>query len=229
MKIRSPIIASGGGSLAGMTLSRNRGGLYLRGRSNPVNPSSGAQVEIRTYFGNLSTRWQSLTDAQREAWTTYAQNVTVKNSLGEDITLTGHQMYIRNNTARLLAGFNEVDDGPTEFSSDVLSPVSISADGPGDQFSVTFEETDDWVDEDDAGLLVYGSRQQAPTINYFKGPYRFAGVIEGDSVTAPTSPQVLDSIFELDGGNSVFCRVQSVRADGRVSPVQFIGPITITS
>lgn len=215
--------------MAGLTLSRNRGGLYLRARANPVNPASGPQVEIRTIFGNLSTRWQSLTDAQREAWKTYAENVTVTNSLGEQITLTGHQMYVRNNTARVQAGFSPVDDGPVVFASDVLSPVSVVLDAGTSNIVVTFEETDEWVDEDDAGLLVYGSRQKAPTINFFKGPYRFAGIIEGDSITAPTSPQPIASLFAFDDGNAAFVRVFTVRADARISPVQFIGPTTIVT
>ena len=229
MKIRSPVIASGGGSLAGLTLSRNRGGLYLRGRANPVNPASGPQVELRTIFGNLSTRWQSLTDAQRDAWKTYAENVTVKNTLGEDITLTGHQMYIRNNTARVQAGLDEVDDGPTTFSHDVLSPVTLNLNAADNSIAVTFEETDDWVDDDDGGLLVYGSREKAPTINFFKGPYIFTGIEQGDSGTPPTSPATFTSEFAFTDGNVAFFRIFSVRGDGRISPVQFVGPELIVT
>lgn len=227
MKIRSPIIAAGGGSLAGLTLSRNRGGIYLRARANPVNPSSGPQVAIRTIFGNLSTRWQSLTDTQRDQWTTYAINVTVTNSLGEQITLTGHQMYIRCNAARMQAGLDPIDDGPTIFSMDSLSPVSVAFDATDQGLSVTFDITDDWVDEDTGGLLVYASRQKAPTINYFKGPYRFTGIVQGDAITPPTSPADMDSLFALTEDNAAFARVLSVRADGRISPVQLIGPNVI--
>lgn len=212
--------------MAGLTLSRNRGGLYIRARANPVNPASAPQVEIRTIFGNLSTRWQSLTADQRDAWTTYAINVTVTNSLGEQITLTGHQMYVRNNSARMQVGLDPIDDGPIVFASDVLSPVAISVASATDIITVTFEATDDWVDEDDAGVIVYGSRSLAPTINFFKGPYRLAGIIQGSSTTPPTSPDAtLTAIFTASPNNNTGFRILSVRADGRISPVQFVGPV----
>jgi hypothetical protein len=211
--------------MAGLTLSRNRGGLYIRARANPVNPASAEQTAVRTIFGNLSTRWQSLTDDQREAWTTYAINVTVTNSLGEQITLTGHQMYIRNNSARMQVGLSPVDDGPIIFASDVLSPVACSVATADDAISVTFEATDDWVGDSDGGLLVYSSRSVSPTINFFKGPYRAAGIILGDDTTPPTSPDAtLTAMFTASVANNTGFRVLSVRGDGRISPVQFVGP-----
>lgn len=229
MKIRSPVIAAGGGSLAGLTLSRNRGGIYLRARATPVNPATGPQTLVRTAFGNLSTQWQSLTDVQREAWTTYAINVPVTNSLGESITLTGHQMFVRNNTARVATGLSAVLDGPVVFASDVLSPVNGVVLAASNNIGVVFEETDAWVGEDDAALMIYASRQKAPTINYFKGPYNFVGAILGDSVTPPTSPDTnFDNQHAQDVGNAVFLRFFSIRADGRISPVQFDGPNVVS-
>lgn len=225
MLIRSPVIASGGGSLAGLTLSHNRGGLYMRARATPVNPSSAQQVLVRATFGNLSTAWQTLTQVQRDAWTTYAINVPVTNSLGEQVTLTGHQMFVRCNAPRVQAGLASVSDGPTVFANDALSPVAAVISVAGADYSIIFDDTDDWVDEDDAALLVYASRQMAPTINYFKGPYQLAGSIDGDSSTPPTTPDSsLAFLFAYSLNNKAALRVRTTRADGRLSPVQFIGP-----
>lgn len=216
------------GSMGGQTASHNRGGMYLRARAVPTNPGSQFQQDIRTIFSGLTTRWQVITALQREAWTTYAINVPVLNRMGDPIILTGQQMYIRCNSARIQAGLPVVDDGPTVFAMDSLSIVSITPTDTSEILGLVFDNTDEWANEDDAALLAYGARQQALTINYFRGPYRFAGKIDGDSITPPTSPAVsVINPFEFDVGNAAFARVLSVRADGRISPVQFIGPTTI--
>lgn len=225
MKVRFSILSDASGSMGGITASRNRGGQYLRARVVPTNPGSGAQVEMRTIFGNLSSAWQTLTDDQREAWATYAINVPITDALGDPLTLTGQQQYVRCNSARLQAGLARVDDGPTIFALDSLSLVKVAPTAAADLYTTTFEETDDWVGEDAAGLLIYGSRELAPTINFFKGPYRFTGIIAGDATTPPTSPDVsITSLFALTEGNVIFNRCLSVRADGRISAVQFLGP-----
>ena len=229
MKVRYSILADASGSLGGLVASHNRGGQYLRGRVVPTNPSSGPQVEMRTIFGNLASAWQTLTLAQREAWTTYAINVPVTDSMGDPLTLTGQQMYVRNNSARIQAGLARVDDGPVIFSLDSLSPVSIVPSAAADNYSVTFEETDAWVPEVGAGLLIYGSRELADTINFFKGPYRFQGIIIG-AVVPPTSPDTsITSLFGLTLDNVIFNRALSVRADGRISATQLIGPNVIVA
>lgn len=230
MKVRYSILADASGSLGGLVASHNRGGQYLRGRVVPTNPSSGPQVEMRTIFGNLASAWQTLTDAQREAWTTYAINVPITDSMGDPLTLTGQQMYVRCNSARVQAGLARVDDGPVVFALDSLQPVAVSGSAAADQYTVTFEATDAWVDEDDAALLIYGSRELADTINFFKGPYRFQGLIAGDLALPPTSPDTsITSLFALTEGNVLFNRALSVRADGRISAVQLIGPNVIVA
>ena len=180
---------------------------------------------MRTIFGNLSTAWQTLTTNQRDAWTTYAINVPITDSQGDPLTLTGQQMYVRNNAARVQAGLPRIDDGPTIFSLDSLSPVKIDPTAAADLYSIVFNDTDAWVTEGNAGLLIYGSRELADTINFFAGPYRFQGIIPGDVATPPTSPDTsITSLFALTEDNVIFNRVQSLRADGRISPVQRIGP-----
>jgi len=228
MLIESGLITRGSGSLGGMTLSHNRSGMYLRSRVTPVNPATAPQTVVRNAFSVLSTAWQGvLTKLQRDAWTTYAANVPVTDKLGRPLTLTGQQMYIRCNTPRLQVGLPRVDDGPIVFSHDSFTLVTVAAFDASEQITLTFDNTDDWANEDDAALLLYSGRQQALSINFFKGPYQFAGKVDGDSVTPPTSPAPMTSPFALDVGNAVFTRLFTSRADGRLSPVQFDGPLTI--
>ena len=214
------------GSLGGITAARNKGGQYLRARVVPVDPGSFFQTSLRTIFGSLSIAWQTvLTAAQRTAWDTYAANVTVVNRIGETVNITGKNMYQRSNTPRIQAGEARVDDGPTEFNLGSFTDMSIAVVGGGASISLTFDNTDDWANEDDAVCMVLTSREVAPTINFFKGPYRFAGNVEGDAITPPTSPATITSPFTYATGNKAFAQVRISRADGRLSQVQRVGAI----
>ena len=227
MKFKSPILSEASGSVAGLTASHNRYGMYFRQRVIPVNPATGLQVSIRGIFGNLSTAWQdSLTQTQRDAWELYASNVTLTDSLGNQVNVTGANMFIRCNTPRLQVGLPQVDDGPTEFSLGAFTQVGGVLSGSGDSYTVVFDNTDDWANEDGGGLLFYFGRPQAPTINFFKGPYRYGGIVLGDAVTAPTSPAALTPLpWTYTSDQAGFIRCVASRADGRLSPTQRIRTI----
>ena len=168
----------------------------------------------------LSTRWiDTLTEAQRLAWDVYAGAVEVTNPLGDSITTTGLNMYIRGNTPRIQCGYPIVDDGPIIYSLASFTDPSFAIDEPAAECDLTFDNTDDWANEDDAGMLLYASRPMNPTINFFKGPYRFAGLVDGDAITPPSSPAAIGVPFAIAVGQRLYFKVTVTRADGRLSPV----------
>jgi hypothetical protein len=218
MKFKSLIISQGSGSTGGLTYSHNRGGMYIRSRATPTNPNSPQQQAVRSAMNALVAHWQeTLTAAQRDAWKTYADNVPITDVLGESIYLTGMNHYIRSNISLVLAGLARVDDAPTIFDLGAFTDPSFVPAAATQDVAVTFDNTDAWANEDDAALLIFASREKAPTINYFKGPYRFAGKVDGDSVTPPTSPATISLPFAATAGNRVFFRAVVVRADARRS------------
>lgn len=226
MLFRGSLIAQASGSVAGNTFSRNRGGQYIRNRATPVNPQTAQQVAVRNAFSQLTVAWgQTLTDTQRAAWDNYAANVPVLNALGDSIFLTGFNMYVRSNTPRLQAGLTRVDSGPTTFDLGTFTPVTVAFKVTGGFEEVTFTNGDAWANENDSSMLVYGSRSLSPTINFFKGPFRLAGTIDGDGTTAPTSPAETTSPFTIVIGNAYYARVRVSRADGRLSSEQIIRAI----
>lgn len=218
MKFTSPIITAGSGSVAGLTASRNKGGLYFRARAVPTNPNTPKQQAVRTFMAGLVDDWtSSLTSAQRDGWAVYALNVPKLDALGNLIFLTGQQWYIACNLPRLQAGLGSVDDAPGVYNRGSYTEPSFSIDTANDEADITFENSDAWANEDDSSMLVYASRPQNPSINYFKGPYQFAGTIDGDAMTPPTSPAAITLPFPVAAGQRVFLRVQVSRADGRLS------------
>lgn len=105
MKFTSTLIAAASGSVAGATFSRNRGGPYIRRRAIPSNPNSEAQGIARANLATSVAMWTNgLSNAARQGWITYAQATPVIDPLGQQITLSGQQMYVRSNTVNLIMG-----------------------------------------------------------------------------------------------------------------------------
>ena len=217
-------VAEISGSIGGTTFSRNRSGAYARNRSNPVDPNTASQQKVRSAVALLAYNWFNvLTATQRAAWALYADNVSVVNRLGDSINLTGYNMYQRTNIPLINADMAEVDSGPTVFTLPDADPTAAIAVSEATQnASITFDNTLDWANEDDAALLVYISRPQNASVNFFKGPYRLAGTVDGDGTTAPTSPATIAVPFPVVEGQKIFCQCRIVRADGRLSnPFRF--------
>jgi hypothetical protein len=115
MLVSSQLVAAGSGSIAGLTWSHNRGGQYIRARVIPVNPNTEAQGIARENMSTAVSLWtNTLTDAQRQAWATYAQDTPTVNRLGAQLILSGQAMFIRSVTSRLIAGLAAILDGPTQ-------------------------------------------------------------------------------------------------------------------
>lgn len=217
------------GSVGGITASHNKGGAYFRSRVIPTNPATPAQGIVRQIMGNLASRWGTvLTLAQRDAWDTYAANVPLLNPLGESINVTGLNMYQRSNIPREQNGLPRVDAAPTIFNlGDFTAPTVITLTTPT-ALSLAFTDADSWVSEDDSAMLLYGSRQQNPSIVFFKGPYRqFAIQILGEVAIPPTSPFAGVMPFPVALANKGFIKISVTRADGRLSQIQRLEAIAI--
>lgn len=218
MIFKSQLLTQASGSVGGLTFSRNKGGAYTRARAVPINPNTPFQQIIRNAVASLSNLWVNvLTPTQRAEWDLYAANVPILNALGDPINLTGLNMYIRSNTPRLLGADPRADTGPGIFDVGEFTSPSFLTQEATDTVDVTFTDTDAWANEDNSSMMVYASRPQNPSINFFKGPYRFAAKIEGDAITPPSSPASIALPFPLIPGQRVFYRVNVTRADGRLS------------
>lgn len=222
MKFKGTIIGEASGSLSSMTFSHNRGGQYIRQRAVPTNPNSTYQQVVRSLVSSLSGLWSSgISATDRDAWDVYAAQVPIADALGEPRNVGGLGMYIRGNVGRLqsgVAGLTRVDPGPTVYNlGEYSAPVIGTINAISGLMSLAFTNTDEWANEDGSAMLVYASRPQNPGINFFKGPYRYAGAIEGDGTTPPTSPASITLPFAVTAGSKVFVRAVVSRADGRLS------------
>ncbi|MEE8608940.1 MAG: hypothetical protein V3S55_15155 [Nitrospiraceae bacterium] len=229
MLFDSAIITRGSGSVGGLTFSHGIGGNYIRARTTPVNPNTIQQQAVRGFVSQLSALWSGqLPQTDRDKWIIYAENVTLTNPLGAAINVSGMNMYVRSNVPRLQAGLPRQDTAPGIFDLGEFTNPATATFATAQQVSVIFNDSDLWVSEDDSSMLLYVSRPVGEAIEFFKGPYRFAGSIDGEVATPPTSPQLISVPFLVVAGQKVFTRIRVTRADGRLSADFREGGIVLT-
>ena len=237
MLFKSATMTQASGSIGGMTASHNKGGMYFRSRSIPTDPKTGRQVTIRNALAQLSQAWSNdLSQIQRDAWKLYADNVPFINALGDQITLSGQNMFIRSNVPRLQvndaagAGVTElpqVDNGPTVLTlppADGLELEDVVA-GAGDDIEINVA-TPDWAAEDNAAAIVYMGQPVPNSHRLFKGPWRYVGRILGNATTPVTGLATVPNTtgFVPTTGQHVWIRIRVSRADGRLSGFLTFGP-----
>lgn len=223
------------GSIAGSTHARNRFGNYIRSRTKPVNPKSSRQVAARVAMMFLAEQWREapMTDEFRTAWQTYANSVNWLNRLGESVTLTGFNMFMRYNSMALRVGNPIVTAGPEDLGLPGGDPeFSIdTATAAGGTVMINFDDTQDWVTEDDGYLAIDMGVPQNATRNFFNGPWRFWQGITGIDPGGRVSPEGPwgNLPFTLVEGQKIWFRASILRADGRVSTKFECDPVIVAA
>ncbi len=224
MALFIPILGQISGKVAGNVFAHNKSGQYIRQFVVPTNPNTAFQGLFRSFFAALASRWANdLSLAQRASWTLYGLNTPVINRVGISTILDGLNWYISSNVNRLAAGAPIVDDGPAIFGRDALSSVLIEVDSTVQIASITFDETDAWLNEDDAFLVVSQGQTVGPGINFFRGPFRPTTFVAGQNLLPPSSPVDAGILqFPVVPDQRSYWRFRTTRADGRSSPVQIV-------
>lgn len=212
------------GSIGGTTWSHNRYGAYKRNRSVPVNPNTDRQVAVRNAVKAITIAWNNvLTQAQRDAWETYAANVVWKNHLGQDVYLNGLTHFVRSNVPRYRCDLARIDDAPTIFTLAAAElSLGASASEATQVVTVTFDDTADWCVETGGFEVFYMGLPQNGSITFFGGPYRRLGCLFGQDAPngEPSSPHAWDASatpWPIAEGQRIWIRTRIGRADGRLS------------
>ena len=227
MKFKSQVYTQASGSIGGLTYSHNQGGMYTRARSIPTDPSSAQQLAVRNAVAQLIARWRGFISAsQRAAWEVFAFNTPVINSFGDSVLISGQSWYLKANVIRRQSSLAPVDDAPVVFGAADLTTPTVVVTAATDIASVTFDNTDEWATAIGGHLFVYTSRPQNVSINFFKGPYRLAGRING-AVVPPTSPAAIALAFPVAAAGVIFLRFVAVNANGQVSASQRLRAVAV--
>ena len=208
------------GSQGMTTASRNRFGQYNRQRAMPTQPRTGAQQAVRANLTAVSKAWAGLTDAQRMAWDTYGTAHTHTDSLGQAVSLTGHQSYVGVNGLNLAAGAGiqtaPPDGSPTEAPT--LTASAITAAG----LSITVDAAVPAT----ARIVAFASPPMSPGRS-FNGDFRKINAVVGSAAPAQVviTAALLGAKFgSLITGQKFFFQVKIVDG-GNVSSATPIGVV----
>ena len=181
------------GSQAGTTYSRNRGGAYTRNRVTPLNPQSSSQQLVRSSMSILTTAWGiDLTQAQRDAWTAFGLAWPTTDVFGASITLTGLQMYVRQNTTLLFAELPSIANAPINLDVEALLSLSAVVDVSDASMDLTF--TPDPLGAT-SFLQIYATPALSPGISYVKNKLRLITTQAAEEVSPVDAAAPWSDVF----------------------------------
>lgn len=218
------------GSAGTLTASRNNAGPYIRTRTTPTDPATTRQVEMRDLMTDITQIWRdSLADFHRTSWTTYAANVPLPNRLGRRRHVTPLNHFVRGNIIRAQCYRAMNLNAPTIF--DLGHPIdlfNVRAHKNSITLTFNFDDSADWCSELGSFIAIYASRSQAPSINFYNGPYELLGTCPNTALEYPVSPFRIDLVAQPTVDYFTFVRVLLARLDGRTSITrQYRAPTTL--
>ena len=104
---------------------QGRNGLIRRILVTPANPRTDRQIQVRELLAEQTRRFDTLTDAQQDAWNVAGTGDQSRPSLGQSGPLTGLQLFVRVNCKLGLLGQQTVDVPPTAPQFPALAPQSL--------------------------------------------------------------------------------------------------------
>lgn len=211
------------GSVGDVVFSHNQHGPYIRDRTFPTDPATPQQLAVRGFMTQLVTAWRTaLTPTERRAWDAFALAVPRRTALARRTNAGGLAMYIRANVPRLQAGpvvSPRVDQAPTSFTAPPLTLITrVVLNYVDDTLHPFFDPDDAWANEFRSPVLFWASPPVAPTRNFYKGPYRFAGEINGGPLGVVQNPATIPLPFPADATDRIFIRGRLSTSDGRLAP-----------
>jgi len=124
--IIQPILGPMRGRLGADVFSHNKGGDYVRLGTAPTNPQTSRQQTTRAILGTHSTGWTSVLDEdQRAAWDVYAAANPIKNSLGQDVLISGLAWYVKCNSRLTDAALVEIELPPVLGAPGAFDTLSV--------------------------------------------------------------------------------------------------------
>lgn len=208
------------GKLGGQVFSKTRSGSVIRTKVTPVNPQTQFQSLARALFGQISQRWRVLTDVQRNAWGSAAEEAAKTNVFGDQYFSSGKNFFqeINGNILNASEGTAALFDVPpllvpapvrtlsrAEFllGDATIDLTIIGALGPADSF-----------------LIIEATPYASPGRRNFSGSFRKLIVTPGN---LPPTAELLYTEYTSRFGvppvrAAVGFRIKTISSSGAASP-----------
>lgn len=181
------------GKLNGTVFARNKGGHYMRSKSNPTNPRTVAQQAVRAAFGAIAQLWRGLTKAQRDAWNSASGDFPYQNKLGDTRVLSGFALHQKLNRNLQLADQPAIQSPPVPAAVPAPTVLSVNPSIAGN-LTMTGEFSIDM--EPEATVIIFATPPLSPGVNNYGNRLRF--------ITSAGQVEVEDGFKTLQSYNRTF-------------------------
>lgn len=214
------------GKLGGQVFSKSRQGSTIRTKVTPANPQSSRQGSVRSIFSSLSKGWNTITESQRESWNSASQIFKRTNVFGDQVALSGKNLFISVNTNLSTVGASPIDVAPT--TTDVASITDLSVAVSTIDNTIDLGYTLDVTPSANMIIVVESTRQNSA------GRFNFSGQFRQLAVTPSTVPLVPADLYEayearfgtIEVGSKIAFRVYVVsKINGFTSPKAVVSAI----
>src|SRR5580658_8756512 len=117
----SPIVDQVAGSVGDTTFQTTAGGPVARQKTRTCTQQSPKQLAARSNLIEIAKAWQTLTDAEKEAWKNAALLQPYTNRVGRQRTLPGYQFFNQVNATGRAAGIGLQTSPPGSFTVPTLT------------------------------------------------------------------------------------------------------------
>jgi len=196
------IITDGRGSIGGHTLSRNTYGPIMRTKVTPVNRATTAQQNVRSSLTAIAQMWRGLTDAQRAAWASLAQEVSRTNVFGDSVKLTAFNLFTRLNRNIAAVNGTLITAAPAIPTMSALTAISVTAAAGTPAVSVVFAPTPVPTGFD---LLLRATPLVSAGISFVKSEFRQLAVVAAAGASPSNQLSNYNNLFgTLIAGKRLF-------------------------
>lgn len=168
-----------------------RGTQCARDYARPSNPNTPRQQAFRSALSAITKRWQTLSDAQRDAWATYAALAKVKNRLGSMVTSTALSCYVQTNSIPFTAYGNFIDAPPTPSAPAAPYDITQVTVGADNTLTINYTKAQTPVG---GKVVVYLFKPSSPAIRVAEDAMRIA--------TYPAVNSVSDTVAGASSGTA---------------------------
>jgi len=131
-------VAKMSGTIAGTTYQNWRGILVARSKPTPTNVNTPRQSLIRSLMTTLSRAWRDeLNQGLRTAWNQRAKNFPWLDVFGNSVSMTGENLYIKQNLVLLDHSLARVDTPVPDTMPPELDYITEDGDATNIHFDIT--------------------------------------------------------------------------------------------
>lgn len=129
-KVINPLLSvEARGRMSGLVYNTWHGISYVKAHSGPNQPNTAAQLNARARLTTIGAEWRSLTQANRDAWSVYADAHPEADWTGNPLRLTGQNWYLRCNIQLNRVGVASVATPPAVAAPDPVTGWNTLQDG----------------------------------------------------------------------------------------------------